>query len=172
MDNSMKERILCVANKVIAEKGLNRFTLEEVAKEAGVSKGGLLYHYPSKDALIKGLIEYHINDFEDRVIGRYEDQGNVSSADWFIRFVEEKFNQACMDSDTNTMAGVLAAVAMNQCLLQPMKEKSKEWIDRADKLRDPIMGIIICFACDGIAFSNLFGLDILPAETKVKVMEG
>ena len=37
----------------IKEEGVVKLTLEAVAQRAGVSKGGLLYHYPSKEALIK-----------------------------------------------------------------------------------------------------------------------
>jgi Transcriptional regulator len=31
-------------------------TLEAVAARANVSKGGLLYHFPSKDALVLGMV--------------------------------------------------------------------------------------------------------------------
>ena len=37
-------------------KGVAKLTLEAVAKEAGVSKGGLLYHFSNKEALIEGMI--------------------------------------------------------------------------------------------------------------------
>lgn len=159
MDISVKERILCEANKVIANKGLNCFTLEEVAREAGVSKGGLLYHYPSKDKLIKSLIEYHIEQFECR----------ITSSNWLTSFIKEQFNQNT--ADTNTMAGFLAAIAMNQELLEPVREKRKEWFQNICNLDDPIMAMIICFACYGIAFSNLFGLGALSDADMRKIKD-
>jgi hypothetical protein len=45
-------RILEAAAKVTVKRGLGGLTLELVAKEAGVSKGGLIHHYSSKSALI------------------------------------------------------------------------------------------------------------------------
>jgi AcrR family transcriptional regulator len=39
-------------------------TLEAVAAEAGVSKGGLLYHFPTKDALLEALVQDWLDRFE------------------------------------------------------------------------------------------------------------
>jgi len=168
MDMTVKERILLEANKVIAEKGLNRFTLEEVAKEAGVSKGGLLHYYPSKDKLIKGLIENYIVTLEAKVSNIQQTISNHTPHNWLISFIHEQFNQCKIDS--TTMYGLLAAVASNQELLEPVLEKRKEWFEKINKSKDPIMGIIISFACDGIAFSNLLGLEVFPEDIKAKLM--
>ena len=48
-----RENIFNAANNIIRENGLEGFTLDAVAKKANVSKGGLLYHFPSKNALIE-----------------------------------------------------------------------------------------------------------------------
>ncbi|MDO8275460.1 MAG: TetR/AcrR family transcriptional regulator, partial [Serpentinimonas sp.] len=43
-----RNALLEATNTVILRDGIAHLTLEAVAKEAGVSKGGLLYHFPSK----------------------------------------------------------------------------------------------------------------------------
>lgn len=43
---------------ILLEQGERAATLEAVAAAAGVSKGGLLYHFPTKDALVEGLAEH------------------------------------------------------------------------------------------------------------------
>ncbi len=43
---------------ILVEHGERAATLEAVAAEAGVSKGGLLYHFGSKDALVDGLAQW------------------------------------------------------------------------------------------------------------------
>lgn len=40
---------------ILLEQGERAATLDAVAAAAGVSKGGLLYHFPSKDALVEAL---------------------------------------------------------------------------------------------------------------------
>lgn len=52
-----RETVLDAYEAVIAERGSRGATLEAVAACAGVSKGGLLYHFASKDALAVGLFE-------------------------------------------------------------------------------------------------------------------
>jgi AcrR family transcriptional regulator len=53
-----RARIRVAAAKVIERDGAGHLTLEKVAAEADLSKGGLLYHYPSKDALLQGLLDH------------------------------------------------------------------------------------------------------------------
>lgn len=169
MDNPVKEKILDVAYKLITEKGLNSFTLEEVAKEAGISKGGLLYHYPSKYKLMKGLIENHIELLEAKIAERERSLPPGLPNNWFVSYIQEQFNMAKVDS--NTLSGVIAAFALNQELLQPILENRKEWFERMNQLKDPVLGLIISLACDGLAFSNLLGLESYPEKTKTMLME-
>ena len=52
-----REEILDAAEAVVQERGAAGMTLDAVAAQAGVSKGGLLYHFPSKDALLEAMVE-------------------------------------------------------------------------------------------------------------------
>jgi AcrR family transcriptional regulator len=52
---SAQDRILDAAEDLITTEGISGFTLDAVAQAAAVSKGGLLYHFSSKDSLISGL---------------------------------------------------------------------------------------------------------------------
>ncbi|NLI53534.1 MAG: helix-turn-helix transcriptional regulator, partial [Clostridiales bacterium] len=52
LSEQTKNAILDAANRVLLIHGAEYFTLEAVAAEANVSKGGLLYHFASKNKLI------------------------------------------------------------------------------------------------------------------------
>jgi AcrR family transcriptional regulator len=52
-----RDRILDAFEDLLAEHSERAATLEAVAARAGVSKGGLLYHFASKDALVDGVLE-------------------------------------------------------------------------------------------------------------------
>ncbi len=47
--------LLDAAERVVLREGAGQLTMDAVAAEAGVSKGGVLYAFPSKDALIDAL---------------------------------------------------------------------------------------------------------------------
>src|ERR1035438_3992257 len=53
---STRESVLLAAIDLIIREGVDSLTLDRVAREAGVSKGGLLYHYAGKEQLIAGLV--------------------------------------------------------------------------------------------------------------------
>ena len=56
--------LIKAAAAVIRRDGAQALTLEAVAAEAGVSKGGLLYHFKSKRELLDGLVERWLDDFQ------------------------------------------------------------------------------------------------------------
>lgn len=53
-----RAKVLRAFAELLVESGERAATLEAVADRAGVSKGGLLYHFPSKDALVDGLLDH------------------------------------------------------------------------------------------------------------------
>jgi AcrR family transcriptional regulator len=52
-----RESVLDAFAKILAEDGERAATMDATSRAAGVSKGGLLYHFASKEALEAGLIE-------------------------------------------------------------------------------------------------------------------
>ena len=54
---SARQRILAAADELSRDLGPANLSLDAVAQRAGVSKGGLLYHFPSKARLLKALVE-------------------------------------------------------------------------------------------------------------------
>lgn len=50
-------QIVAAATRVIARKGYARTSLNDIAREAGMSKGAVHYHFPSKEALVAKVLE-------------------------------------------------------------------------------------------------------------------
>ncbi len=59
-----RDKILAAAAEVAREAGPGSLSLDAVASRAGVSKGGLLYNFPTKAKLMQGLVEDYLRDFE------------------------------------------------------------------------------------------------------------
>lgn len=70
---SARERILVAAEHVAGELSAVSFTLDVVAQTAGVSKGGLLYHFPSKESLLGALAHRYIERLD-----RYIDEAKAT----------------------------------------------------------------------------------------------
>jgi AcrR family transcriptional regulator len=55
--DATREQLLEAASKLLAEFGYAAFRVAAVAKEAGVSLGGMLHHFPTKDSLVVAVLE-------------------------------------------------------------------------------------------------------------------
>jgi AcrR family transcriptional regulator len=72
-------KVLQAFADLLVASGERSATLDAVAERAGVSKGGLLYHFPSKDALVEGVVQ-HLRDLitADVALMRDAEEGPVA----------------------------------------------------------------------------------------------
>lgn len=161
-----RDEILKAAERVVMREGVASMTIAAVAKEAGLSKGGVLYHYASKEALIQGMLERLIALFEGDV-ERYAD-GDRSKAPgrWtraYVRATLEPTGEAASSQVETVSAAIIAAVSIDPSLLEPLEERFRTWQAsiEADDV-DPVSGTIARLAADGLWLTELF--DFYPPQ--------
>src|SRR6266446_9002689 len=59
--------ILTAAERVALRDGVLRLTVEAVAREAKLSKGGVLYHFATKESLIQAMLDRLIQYCEQEI---------------------------------------------------------------------------------------------------------
>ena len=70
-----REAILHAAERIVARHGPASLTLESAASEANVSKGGLFYHFRSKEVLLQEMIRRALRQLgEEREMKQLEQQ--------------------------------------------------------------------------------------------------
>lgn len=62
-----RQAVLESADRLLGERG-TRVSVAEIAAAAGVSKSGLLHHFPSKDALLLAVASHGLETFKDEVL--------------------------------------------------------------------------------------------------------
>lgn len=145
----VRDRLLDSAETVLAEHGTQGLTLAAVAAHAGVSKGGLLYHFASKEALITGLIERLIEGFDTLVAEiRRERPG------WYTRaYIEATFTvlaEQDVDQARRRWAAVCAA-ATDPHLRAPLAKAQRRWMSEGlDEEPDPELSQLARLAADGV----------------------
>ncbi|WP_437817093.1 TetR/AcrR family transcriptional regulator [Sorangium sp. So ce1078] len=161
---SQRDRILAAAGVVVRRDGSDALTLDAVAAEAGVSKGGLLYHFASKEALVEGLVGALVAGF-DRRLAQLEDGRPGSFTRAYLHATVEG------EVPDRTSAALLAAVALAPHLLEPLRERYRAWAERLD--RDGICrvdALVVRLAVDGLWMAELLGLDAPPPERRAEVI--
>lgn len=61
-----KERLFDAAICVALESGFGKVTLDAIARQAGISKGGLLHHFATKKDLIRAMLKHYADTAEER----------------------------------------------------------------------------------------------------------
>lgn len=62
------EQILNAALKVLTHEGYAALSIRRVASECGIRQGNLSYHFPTKNDLVKGLLEAILDGYMDRAV--------------------------------------------------------------------------------------------------------
>jgi AcrR family transcriptional regulator len=150
-----KAKILEAAAMVMRRDGALALTLEAVAKEAGVSKGGLLYHFPNKDALLQGLLEHYLENFEQSL----EASG--------LPFAEAYVKLGSFDGSGGLLLGMMTVLALNPSLLESVRERWQRWYTRIPQTPDTIVAML---ATDGIFMADILKLGTPAPELKQKTL--
>ncbi len=155
-----RSRIVCAAEEVVIRDGVAKLTLDAAAHEAGVSKGGVLYHFPTRAALVAAMVERFVVSFDADLARRGCAGGRPGD---FVRaYIDATVSPSLEPGDPREQhlgAALLAGVASDPDLLEPLRARFASWQAsiEADGI-DQVVGTVIRLACDGMWLSDLFGL--------------
>lgn len=62
-----QQRILDAALRVFSRKGYRDASVDEIASESGTSKGGVYFHFPSKDVIYLKLLDRTVARLQDKI---------------------------------------------------------------------------------------------------------
>ncbi len=165
--------LLDAAIRVLIREGMGALTLDGVAREAGVSKGGLTHHYATKDALVAAMLEH----FADRLV-RELDRFAADDPDLAGRRVRAMMKVAYPELRDDPREGAkvvgsegsaseaqqlfyaaIAASLVNPKLLEPLKQHVSELLNRMFQ-RSPygLCQVITWLALDGLMIWQMLGL--------------
>jgi len=160
--HSRKLDILLAAARVIADKGIFNLTLETVAKEAGISKGGLLYHYDSKEKMIEDMVVYLTESYLCK-IDETVSEDKTQRGKWSRAFLDVTLNKANTKKIMNN--SLLAAMAVNPKLMKPVQDAYGYWQDHLEHDGiDPVTAMIARLVADGIWLSQLLNINQLDQD--------
>jgi AcrR family transcriptional regulator len=152
-------RVLDAAEAIIQARGVAGLTLEAAARDAGVSKGGLLYHFASKEALLDALLRrlagFIEREYRACVAAQPDGPGRVARAMLHWGFGDGE--GACDERHDRAAAVFLAAFHHDPALLDPIREVIGRM--RQDIAADglpPGHGDAINAAGDGMFMARIF----------------
>ncbi|MGM9988207.1 MAG: TetR/AcrR family transcriptional regulator [Bacillaceae bacterium] len=160
--------ILKSAKEFVLQHGFNDLTLDAVAKHAGISKGGLLYHFPNKEALLVGLGNYIFEEFTT-AFNEQAKQDPIEKGKWCRALIETTKEDLNHNAELNV--GILATSMLNSDLSTSISEGYQYMQSKVEQDQiDPVTATIIRLAIDGLYYSELFNIARLNDDMREKVI--
>ncbi|WP_321800150.1 TetR/AcrR family transcriptional regulator [Burkholderia sp. BCC1988] len=162
MDNQTRSEIsrkkaIDAAFSILTRDGVGGLTFDSLSRESGISKGGLLHQFRTKQGVLKALLEFQQGQFEQFARDYLANEGalkaepNLSSQ---IAIFREAISQP------NSVArAILAAIIESPDLLDDRKRADADKLKTLDEeSSDFELTLLRYFAASGIAFNVLLGL--------------
>jgi len=151
-----RDRLLDAAATVVHRDGAQALTLDAVAKEAEVSKGGLLYHFKSKNELVNAMVERWMAEFQREI-----DEVDPHFVRGYVKASAPAGNEL----------GMLAALVADPALLVAVRRQYGIWQDRVEReSRNPVDATVARLAADGLWLAELLGMGPPTGELREDVL--
>lgn len=160
-----REKILDAATAIAFEQGPSNVSLDAVAARAGVSKGGLLYHFPSKSKLLQSVVSRSLETYDAQLNARVAASDNDANA----------LLLACLDLALEDYlcghkppAGVLAAMAEDPSFLDPVRAYENALLTRLkEESSDTGLALACFYATRGVKCAEVMGFGpVEPSEVE------
>lgn len=133
-----------------------------------MSKGGLLYHFATKDALIAGLVDYCLLEFEQRIGEQLLTGASDDPRAWLHAYIDAVF--VTPTDEAVLTSALLTAVAVNPALIEPMRQRYTVWQAQLDRISMPPTIIdMIRLTLDGLWMSELLRLAELTPNRRASL---
>lgn len=159
-----RERLLDAAADVLLTSGAENVTLIAIAERAGVSKGGLLHHFPNKKSLVSALVGRLVSQFDSALRTAGTEPGAATRA--YLTGTLEPAASTVGAATDRLAAALLAASLIEPGALSPLRRTYEDWQRRLeDDGIDPAVATAVRLAVDGWWMARL--LDLSPPRGAV-----
>jgi len=154
---SRRQAILAATADLVQETGAAHVTLDAVSKRANLSKGGLLYHFPTKESLLQAMVSQLV----DTLAGaREKEYAKLAPGPGRILKAHVISMEVIRRKETRPVAAALLVVGANDPgLLGQAKEHLEAMIQDVESSgMPPGFTKVIVFAALGLLVSEMLGV--------------
>lgn len=162
MDNNLRSQrtrdaAVQAALTIITRDGPGRLTIDAIARESGISKGGVLHQFRTKEAVLKALLEYQIGK-SDAFFRKWLGQTPAEHKEPVLEAQISTLRVAAVQPTSTTLA-IASAVGDNPDLLEGIRQNERERVERMkDEADDPRIALVRWSAARGLAFAAILGI--------------
>ena len=153
-----RDALLDVAEAIVVEQGAGKLSFDEIARRAGVSKGGVLYCFPNKQELVAAMARRDVERF-DSDVATHKLNDTARGDDMLAHLAATRDENSALASKA---ASLMAALAEAPEHAEPIRDHYRRLLERfgADTQR----ARTILFAAEGAFLLRGLGLVSLSDE--------
>lgn len=91
--NRTIQSIIEAASILFMQKGFEKTSMMDIAKEAGISKGAIYHHFKSKDEIIQMVMDLQKNHIEDCLETWLEEMDGFSAKEKLVKLLEKNLQE-------------------------------------------------------------------------------
>lgn len=155
--------LLDAATQLVRERGISA-TLDDVARRAGVSKGGLLYHFASKRELLLAMAHDWLERFRAEVLAAIDPEDDAPGR--LVRaYVRVSIDGALDVTATRDALLLIAHLSTVEAVTELARADALRWQEdlRADGLPEDVLLLVVA-AADGASAQPVWGMEPAPEE--------
>lgn len=162
-----KQLILNTAAEIGASGDWHQVTFQAIADKTGLSKGGIIHHFRSKEELLEELMRQSLAELTQWITEEKKISGNEMAHIAYMRFIAKK------SSDLHyrrTMKVILQATLANSEYRAMWDNWFNENIGGSAADQD-VNSLIIMLVADGLWYADIFGIYNLSDEKKEQIIQ-
>ncbi len=162
-----RRTVIAAAEAIVKEIGAANLTYDELVRRSGITRGGITYHFPTKDALLQALVEHDLERWNECLAGKLKG-GKTAKAE-LLAYIASGSEP---DEDTSRLcAGLLSAATTAKDLNAPWRDYFARHQRVVQRCTDPALAAILSLAGEGLFGMETLGLSSLPASRREQVVQ-
>ena len=166
---STRDKILQAAAGITKEVGPVNLSLDAVARRAGISKGGLLYTFPTKAKLLEALVQQHVSEFDESL--RREEAARSFGPNSVVLACIAVYRAEFVCNEPEP-SGILAAIANDPGFLEPIRRYNKQLLQRMrENATDPMLAMMVFLTIEGLRSLKLFEMNVVSRDEQIAAID-
>lgn len=161
-----KQLVLEAAQRLVAARGAGCLTFEELAQESGISRGGITYHFHTKEHLLKALLKQDLEQWQEEA--RLAPTGTDPCTANVIANIRAATQ--LKPERRRFVSGMLSAVMLDPSLLESVREFHGERIANLQWTDIDMQRFVLRLAADGLFWLEVFQCYDLPPDIRKRLV--
>jgi AcrR family transcriptional regulator len=162
-----REKVLQAAERIVQEQGAGSLTYDQLVKDSGVSRGGITYHFPTKELLLQALVVRDMEQWKVMEKSLRPDLQNAQAAD-LIGSMRAMTRRS--EAQQRFVSGMLSAITYDQNLLKPVREMHRQRYGKKTGTPKEVNLMILELAAAGLFWQGITRCQVMDETIRKKII--